>query len=147
VISFISVSLFLNGWVTFSETKLKFTRRLRIVILGFAAASILNIGLNFYFVRLFDYTWAAKTTLMAFLFLFVFFIVFDTEVYAGLIRKYYPKLILLFVTIAIILIIDLLFRIYLDPQVNIINTLAKLLLYSVILYSVIYMLIRKKDPK
>ena len=61
----------------FIEVKFKFADKLKNIAIGVIIASILNIGLNFIFIPLYGYQWAAITTLVAYLFLLLYFYLQD----------------------------------------------------------------------
>jgi len=144
IISYVALSLFLYGWTTFSETKLKFANRLFIVIIGFVAACFINITLNYFLLRIYDYTWAAKTTLIAFIFLFLYFLFFDKQSYLELLRTYYSELIILLFTIFSILIINSWARNYFNNSKGLFFSIIEFLVFSIILSTVILLLLLKK---
>jgi len=145
IISYVAVSMFLFGWTTFSETKLKFANRLWTVIIGFSAACIINIALNLFFLRIYDYSLAAVTTLIAFAFLFVFFIIYDKESYLELVRSYYFELIILICTIALILFLNTWIKGYVLNYKRVIVSLIEFFIYSGILFTVIFFLLYKRN--
>ena len=77
MIPFIVFSYYLNGLISFRDTKFKFENRYRIVIIGFTLATILNIALNFILIPIYGYQMAALTTLLAYLFLFFYYQFYD----------------------------------------------------------------------
>jgi O-antigen/teichoic acid export membrane protein len=89
IIPWIVISSFLYGLTLFNETKMKFEHRFRPVLWGVIIACLLNAALNFMFVPLWGYSWAAVSTFVAYLFLFIFYYVKDDFPYLrdkGLIR-------------------------------------------------------------
>jgi O-antigen/teichoic acid export membrane protein len=77
MIPWIVISSFLYGLTLFNETKMKFEHHFRPVLWGVMIACLLNAGLNFIFIPVWGYTWAAISTFIAYLFLFVFYYVRD----------------------------------------------------------------------
>jgi O-antigen/teichoic acid export membrane protein len=77
MIPLIVISSFLYGLTLFNETRMKFDNRFRPVVWGVVMACVLNIGLNFIFIPWLGYTWAAFTTLIAYLFLFIYYYATD----------------------------------------------------------------------
>jgi O-antigen/teichoic acid export membrane protein len=75
---FIFISAYLYGLFLFIEVKFKFADKLKNIALGVIIASVLNIGLNFIFIPLYGYQWAAFTTLVAYLFLLLYFYAQDS---------------------------------------------------------------------
>jgi len=145
VITYVALSLFIYGLSTFSETKFKFTNHLLVIVIGFIIACFINIILNFFLLRIFDYTWAAKTTLGAFIFLFIFFIIYDKESYIELVRKYYVKLIILILAIILIIILSFWARSHFGQYRGLIFSIIELTVYAGIIYSVILLLLLKKN--
>lgn len=77
MIPWITIAVFLYGLTLFPENRLKFKENYRIVIIGFIACSVLNIGLNFILIPKFGYMWAAGTTLISYFLLMVLFYWYD----------------------------------------------------------------------
>lgn len=73
IIPFIMFSSFIYGLTLFSETKLKFEKSYRNVLLGVIISTALNIILNFLLIPIFGYQAAAVTTLFSYICLFLFF--------------------------------------------------------------------------
>ncbi len=89
MIPWIVTSSFLYGLTLFNETKMKFEHRFRPVLWGVIIACVLNAALNFIFVPLWGYSWAAISTFIAYLFLFLYYYLKDDFPYLrdkGLIR-------------------------------------------------------------
>jgi O-antigen/teichoic acid export membrane protein len=89
MIPWIVISSFLYGLTLFNETKMKFEHRFRPVLWGVIIACLLNAALNFMFVPLWGYSWAAISTFITYLFLFIYYYVKDDFPYLrdkGLIR-------------------------------------------------------------
>lgn len=78
IMPFIFISAFFYGLFLLIEIKFKFADKLKNIASGVIIASILNIGLNFVFIPLYGYKWAAITTLIAYLFILVYFYSQDT---------------------------------------------------------------------
>jgi O-antigen/teichoic acid export membrane protein len=77
MIPWIVISSFLYGLTLFNETKMKFEHRFKPVLWGVIMACLLNACLNFMFVPLWGYSWAAISTFIAYLFLFIYYYVKD----------------------------------------------------------------------
>lgn len=77
IMPYIFISAFFYGIFMFIEVKFKFADKLKNIAIGVIIASILNIGLNFIFIPLYGYQWAAITTLVAYLFLLLYFYLQD----------------------------------------------------------------------
>lgn len=77
IIPWIVISSFLYGLTLFNETKMKFEHRFRPVLWGVIIACVLNAVLNFLFVPLWGYSWAAISTFIAYLFLFIYYYMRD----------------------------------------------------------------------
>jgi O-antigen/teichoic acid export membrane protein len=109
MIPWIVGSSFLYGLTLFNETKMKFEHRFRPVLWGVIIACLLNAALNFIFVPLWGYSWAAVSTFIAYLFLFLFYYAKDDFPYMrdkGLIR-------IVLISLAVLLVewgIDMLIR-------------------------------------
>jgi len=73
MLPWIVISSFIYGLTLFSETRMKFDNRFKPVVMGVLLACILNVGLNFILVPRLGYTWAAVTTCIAYMFLFIFY--------------------------------------------------------------------------
>jgi O-antigen/teichoic acid export membrane protein len=73
MIPWIVISSFLYGFTLFNETKMKFDHRFKPVVWGVVLACLVNVGLNFAFIPRYGYTWAAFSTFIAYLFLFVYY--------------------------------------------------------------------------
>lgn len=89
MIPWIVISSFLYGLTLFNETKMKFEHQFRPVLWGVIIACLLNAALNFMFVPVWGYSWAAISTFIAYLFLFIYYYAKDDFPYLrdkGLIR-------------------------------------------------------------
>jgi O-antigen/teichoic acid export membrane protein len=73
MIPWIVTSSFLYGLTLFNETKMKFEHRFSPLLWGVLIACVLNLSLNFVFVPLWGYSWAAISTFIAYLFLFLYY--------------------------------------------------------------------------
>jgi O-antigen/teichoic acid export membrane protein len=78
IMPYVFISAFLYGLFMFIEVKFKFADKLKNIAFGVIIASLLNIGLNFIFIPLYGYQWAAITTLIAYLFLLIYFYTQDS---------------------------------------------------------------------
>ena len=104
MIPWIVISSFLYGLTLFNETKMKFEHRFRPVLWGVIIACVLNAALNFIFVPLWGYSWAAISTFIAYLFLFIYYYVKDDFPYMrdkGLIRIALISITILLVEMAV----------------------------------------------
>jgi len=106
ILSYVSISLFLYGFASFSEAKLKFSNRFRVVIIAFVSACLLNIILNYILLRQLDYTWASKTTLIAYLFLYLIISFFDRQGSTGFLRNYGKEIAIMCLSILILIFIN-----------------------------------------
>ncbi|GAB4310937.1 MAG: oligosaccharide flippase family protein [Bacteroidales bacterium] len=84
VMPWIFVAALLNGLFLFLELRLKFANRLRTLVWGIFFAALLNAALNYIFIPLYGYQWAAITTLVAYLFLVSFFYIREPFGFFGL---------------------------------------------------------------
>ena len=117
MIPWIVISSFLYGLTLFNETKMKFEHRFRPVLWGVIIACMLNAALNFIFVPLWGYSWAAISTFIAYLFLFIYYYVKDDFPYMrdkGLIRIVLISITILLVEMAV----DILIRKGLSIDLN-----------------------------
>ncbi len=104
MIPWIVISSFLYGLTLFNETKMKFEHRFRPVLWGVLIACLINILLNFIFVPLWGYSWAAISTFIAYLFLFLYYYFKDDFPYLHdkrLIRIVLVSIIILTVELAV----------------------------------------------
>jgi O-antigen/teichoic acid export membrane protein len=130
---YVFVSAFLYGLFMFVEIKFKFADKLRNIAIGVIIASVLNIGLNFILIPLYGYKWAAITTLVAYLFLVLYFYSKDSLGFFK--NKSFLKTISSAIAILVIMIgADRLFRHYYVPDVlqTIIEGIFLLALYVLI---------------
>ncbi|MCD4684185.1 MAG: oligosaccharide flippase family protein, partial [Bacteroidales bacterium] len=103
IMPYVFISAFLYGLFLFLEIKFKFAEKLKNIAIGVVAASVLNIILNFIFIPLYGYKWAAITTFISYLFLTLYFYLQDS---AGFFRNIiYLKQVGIFLTIIILQII------------------------------------------
>ena len=73
MIPYIMFSSFIYGITMFHDIHLKFSNKLRTVLSGIIIAVLINVTLNFIFIPLFGYKWAAITTLISYLMLFLYY--------------------------------------------------------------------------
>jgi O-antigen/teichoic acid export membrane protein len=73
IIPYIMFSSFIYGITMFHDIHLKFSNQLRTVLLGVIIAVLINVTLNFILIPLFGYKWAAITTLLSYLVLFLYY--------------------------------------------------------------------------
>lgn len=84
---FIMITSLMYGMALFIENKLNFSNRMMITVKGFVLASILNISLNLIFIPLFNYEVAAATTLIAYIFLYLFYYFYDSNRYFNSVKN------------------------------------------------------------
>lgn len=133
IMPYVFVSAFLYGLFMFVEIKFKFADKLQNIAIGVIIASVLNIGLNFILIPLYGYKWAAITTLVAYLFLVLYFYSKDSLGFFK--NKNFLKTISSAIAILVIMIgADRLFRHYYVPDVlqTIIEGIFLLALYVLI---------------
>jgi O-antigen/teichoic acid export membrane protein len=73
IIPYIMISSFVSGITMFHDVHLKFSNRLRTISAGVLLAVLTNIILNFIFIPLLGYKWAAITTLISYLVMFLYY--------------------------------------------------------------------------
>lgn len=73
IIPIITFAFLLDGLCHFSSIKLKFFNRIKILYLGVLIAGFMNITLNFLLIPVMGFTIAAYTTLLSYLFLFLYY--------------------------------------------------------------------------
>ncbi len=66
IMPWVFMSAFLYGLFLFLEIKFKFAEKLKNIAIGVVSASILNVVLNFVFIPLYGYKWAAITTFISY---------------------------------------------------------------------------------
>jgi O-antigen/teichoic acid export membrane protein len=137
IMPYVFISAFLYGVFMFIELKFKFADKLRNIAIGVIIASVMNIGLNFILIPLYGYKMAAITTLVAYVFLTLYYYLQDD---AGFFRnRPYVKTILLAISVLIVAVaLDRIVRFYYD--LNILQTFAE----AVLLIGVYLLLFRKK---
>lgn len=78
IMPYVFISAFLYGLFLFIEIKFKFAEKLKDIAIGMIIASVINVVLNFIFIPLYGYKWAAITTFASYLFLFLYFYIKDS---------------------------------------------------------------------
>lgn len=140
IMPYVFSGAFLYGLFLFIEIKFKFADKLKNIAVGVIVAAILNVGLNFIFIPLYGYLWAGITTLIAYLFLVVYFYWQDSAGFFSELQNL--RDLLTFLSILIVQITtDKLIRTYYD--LNILQTILEGSLF-IILY---LLLLRKKILK
>ena len=94
IMPYVFISAFIYGLNMFMEVKLKFADQIKFLAIGVLLAAGLNIALNFALIPVYGFEMAAITTLVAYLFLFVFFILRDAVGFFN--NSFYLKQVLLF---------------------------------------------------
>jgi O-antigen/teichoic acid export membrane protein len=137
IMPYVFVSAFLYGLFMFIELKFKFADKLRNIAIGVIIASVVNIGLNFILIPLYGYKMAAITTLVAYVFLTLYYYLQDD---AGFFknRSYLITILLAVLLLIVTVALDRLVRFYYD--LNILQTFAE----AVLLIGVYLLLFRKK---
>jgi O-antigen/teichoic acid export membrane protein len=133
MIPWIVISSFLYGLTLFNETKMKFEHRFRPVLWGVIIACLLNTALNFVFVPLWGYSWAAISTFIAYLFLFIFYYIKDDFPYMrdkGLIRIILISITILLVEMAVDIMIRKGFSIHLNKWFTLLEGAVFLGIYA-----------------
>ncbi len=81
IMPFVFFAAYIHGLSNFYELRLKFSnqlKRLSIIVIG---AAVLNIILNYIFIGLYGYKWAAITTAVTYVLLILTFHIFDKKVF------------------------------------------------------------------
>jgi len=133
MIPWIVISSFLYGLTLFNETKMKFEHRFSPVLWGIVIACLLNAALNFVFVPLWGYSWAAISTFIAYLFLFIYYYVKDDFPYMrdkGLIRIVLMSTTILLVEMGIDILIRKVFSIDLNKWLTLLEGVVFLGIYT-----------------
>ncbi len=141
MIPLIMVSAFLYGLTLFSETKLKFIKQYRPVVVSIITACLVNIGLNFILVPQWGYQAAALTTLIAYFLLFLLLYRRDPLRYLK-IRSVRNLLFKVLLVLILQITADLVIRRILNFDLNITWTIAEGTLFA-ILYLMLMMRYRK----
>lgn len=147
ILSYVSVSLFIYGFTSFSETRLKFSNRFRVVIIAFIIACLTNIILNFFLLRHFNYIWAAKTTLISFFILYIIISIYDYQGSTGFYRSYGKEITILIVITGLLLIVNHLLKIKYHLPENIVIKTVQIALNLIFLYSIGFVLFWRKRNK
>ncbi|NOX46196.1 MAG: oligosaccharide flippase family protein [Chlorobi bacterium] len=137
IMPWVFISAFVYGLNMFIEIKLKFADQIKFLAIGVLLAAGFNIALNFALIPVYGYEMAAITTLVAYLFLFVFFVLRDQ---VGFFRNsYYLKQVLLFaVVIALQVLADKIIRVY--YPLNVFETILE----GILFFAVYIFIFRKK---
>jgi O-antigen/teichoic acid export membrane protein len=143
MIPFVMFSSFVYGITLFFEARLKFSSNYKRIIGGFLFAAGLNILLNFIFIPLFNYQWAAFTTLVSYAILMVLFRLFDKKTHNRFslkLRTFLP----LIITLTIQLIIHLILNHYFQINEHLVLVLLEGVVFLII-YIFVILLFNKKD--
>ncbi len=81
IMPFIFFAAYIHGLSNFYELRLKFSNRLRRLSVIVISAAILNMILNYIFIGLYGYKWAAGTTVITYILLILTFHFFDRKVF------------------------------------------------------------------
>lgn len=82
IMPFVFFAAYIHGLSNFYELRLKFSNKLKRLSLIVASVALLNIVLNYIFVGLYGYKWAAFTTALTYCILIITFHSFDKEVFS-----------------------------------------------------------------
>jgi len=74
IIPYVMISAFIFGLTMFSDIYLKFSNKLKKIVVGVILASLINIILNLILIPVFDYKIAAFTTFVSYVFLYLYYI-------------------------------------------------------------------------
>jgi len=80
IMPFVFLAAYIHGFANFYELRLKFSNQLKRLSIIVIIAALLNLALNYIFVGLYGYKWAAVTTAITYLFLILVFHYFDKEI-------------------------------------------------------------------
>ncbi len=144
VLSYVSISLFIYGFTGFSETRLKFSNRFRVVIIAFITACLINIILNYILLQQFDYTWAAKTTLIAFVVLCLLISYFDHKGTLFFFRHYLKEIVIICLVIGLLILFNNLMNTMYDLSGKILLRSVQILLNLAILYGTGFVLLLRR---
>jgi O-antigen/teichoic acid export membrane protein len=81
IMPFIFFAAYLQGLSNFYELRLKFSNQLKRLSVIVISAAVLNIILNYIFIGLYGYKWAAVTTIITYILLILTFHFFDIKVF------------------------------------------------------------------
>ncbi|MCD4730546.1 MAG: oligosaccharide flippase family protein [Bacteroidales bacterium] len=129
IMPYVFISAFLYGLFLFIEIKFKFAEKLKNIAIGMILASIINIGLNFIFIPIYGYKWAAITTFISYLLLFFYFYIQDSLGFLKN-RNFVKKILLSLIILLIQVIIDLILRSF--YTINVWFTIIEVTIFFVI---------------
>ena len=133
IMPYVFISAFLYGLFLFIEIKFKFAEKLKNIATGMILASIINIGLNFLFIPLYGYKWAAITTFVSYLLLFFYFYTQDSLEFLK--NRHFVKNILIGLLVLMIqVIIDLVLRA--NYSINLWFTIIEAMLFLSIYFGI-----------
>ena len=129
IMPYVFISAFLYGLFLFIEIKFKFAEKLKNIAIGMILASIINIGLNFIFIPLYGYKWAAITTFVSYLFLFLYFYLQDSLGFFQN-QNFFRKILLSVLILLIQVFVDFILRNYF--YINVWFTILEAIVFFVI---------------
>ncbi len=135
IIPYIMFSSFLGGITMFHDVHLKFSNKLRTISTGVVIALLTNIILNFILIPLFGYKWAAITTFISYLLMFLYYskiVSFSYFKYKTNINHLKLMVIVLLIQVAADLIVRKVLKIDLNLMFTIIEGIVFLLIFLVI---------------
>ena len=143
ILSYVSISLFIYGFAGFSESKLKFVNRFRVIILSFISACLLNITLNYFLLQKFNYIWAAKTTMISYFFLYFLISFFDRRASFSFYRYYYKEILIICLSILLLIVLNhFLIQTFISFE-NIIIKALQIIINLCLLYGISFVLFWK----
>jgi len=81
IMPFIFFAAYMHGLSNFYELRLKFSNKLKRLSVIIISAAVLNVILNYIFIGLYGYKWAAVTTVVTYILLILTFHIFDVQVF------------------------------------------------------------------
>ncbi|OQX78103.1 MAG: hypothetical protein B6D61_06190 [Bacteroidetes bacterium 4484_249] len=134
IMPYVFISALLYGLFMLIEIKFKFADKLKNIASGVIIASSLNLVLNFIFIPLYGYKWAAITTLTSYFFLFIYFYAQDS---VGFFKNpgYLNNIVIIISTLIIQIIADYLIRQYFS--INVWQTIIEAILFSLMYFGLL----------
>jgi len=112
IIPWVMFSSFIYGLTLFNENRLKMSSHYKPIVAGFISSASLNIILNLIFLPYYGYKFAAVTTLISYIFLFIFFLLMDIKLnkfYISGMYKLTPLLTLTVIQVIFVLVVQTMF--------------------------------------
>lgn len=137
IMPWIFTSAFLYGLFLFIEIKFKFADKLRNIALGVGLATVLNVAINFLMIPQFGYVWAAISTLVAYIFLILYFYLQDATGFFNQ-KRYIREVLLIILVVGIQISVDQ----YLRSMFSL--TVWQTVLEGILLYGIYLLIFYKK---